>query len=122
MFFTPHSGANQNGGQAPHMSDIIYMSHSISFIPSLDSTLTTSSSTFSNRLSASCINQPTSLVTPIKGTSDSPYLDMSILQIGSSILLYLVSSCFHQMFLLHNRVMLLMFLSSFAGDDGLDQF
>ena len=63
----------------PHASDIIYTSHSISFIPSLDSTPSTSSFVFSNRLTASCINQPTSLITPIKGTSDLPYLHAFIL-------------------------------------------
>ena len=78
MFFMPHSGANQNGGHTPHISDITYTSHSISFIPSLDSTPTTSSA-FSNRLTTSHINQPTSLITMIKGTSDSPYLDVFIL-------------------------------------------
>ena len=63
----------------PHASDIIYASHSVSFIPSLDSTQTTSSSTFSNRLITSRTNQPTSLITLIKGASDLPYLDMFIL-------------------------------------------
>ena len=63
----------------PHVSDIICAPHSISFIPSLDFTPTTLSSTFSNRLTTSCINHPTSLITPIKGASDLPYLDVFIL-------------------------------------------
>ena len=50
----------------PCVSDIIYTFHSISFIPSLDST--TTSSAFSNRLTTSCFNQPTSLITQIKVT------------------------------------------------------
>ena len=108
-----------DGRPHPYASDIFCMPHSVRFIPSLDFLLTTSSSTFSRCLTTSHVNQPASLTISVRGTSDSPHLDTKLNQVSSFISLHLVSSCLGQALLLHHIcVMLMMSLSSFAGDNG----
>ena len=119
VFFTPHSGANQTRGHAPHASYIFCVPLSVSFIPSLDFPLTMSSSTFSRCLTTSRVNQLASLSTSVRVASELPLLDAKLHQVSSFILLYLVLSYLGMTLLLHHIcMMLLTFLSSFTGYNG----